>query len=242
MRQLERILGADKLQDGLRDYLKRIPVRQCDVARPGQGLDDRTDLDLAAWSRAWVEEGGTALIRTELECAASARCVQADPSRTIAALDPADADRARIGISGVRIRSARNSRRTSGDSDFAAQPKPVCSADGRRSRLRRLHARRRQSRVSAAALARAERSRTRGAAWVTLWEELLGRRVRPPDFIDLALRALPQEDTEQNVAADPWLTSARLLELYPRDQQRLVLAPRLEQAFRAGWRARRARV
>src|SRR3989449_11682005 len=40
---------------------------------------------------------------------------------------------------------------------------------------------------------------TRGAAWVTLWEELLDQRVRPSDFFDLALRALPHEDTEQNV-------------------------------------------
>src|SRR5215470_8647451 len=40
---------------------------------------------------------------------------------------------------------------------------------------------------------------TRGAAWVTLWEEMLGRRVRPLDFVSLALTALEREDTEQNV-------------------------------------------
>ena len=39
----------------------------------------------------------------------------------------------------------------------------------------------------------------RGAAWVTLWEEMLDGRVQPPAFLDAALRALPRETTEQNV-------------------------------------------
>ncbi len=33
MRQLERLMGAEELQEGLRAYLKRVCVRQCDVAR-----------------------------------------------------------------------------------------------------------------------------------------------------------------------------------------------------------------
>src|SRR5690606_1960778 len=39
----------------------------------------------------------------------------------------------------------------------------------------------------------------RGAAWITLWDEMLAGRVPPERFITLALSALPQEDTEQNV-------------------------------------------
>ncbi len=39
----------------------------------------------------------------------------------------------------------------------------------------------------------------RGAAWVTLWEELLDGRVQPQAFVDAGLRALPREPIEQNV-------------------------------------------
>jgi aminopeptidase N len=39
----------------------------------------------------------------------------------------------------------------------------------------------------------------RGATWITLWDEMLDGRVDPPDVLDAALRALPREDTEQNV-------------------------------------------
>ncbi len=40
---------------------------------------------------------------------------------------------------------------------------------------------------------------TRGAAWITLWEEMLDRRTSASSIVDLALRALPRESDEQNV-------------------------------------------
>ena len=40
---------------------------------------------------------------------------------------------------------------------------------------------------------------TRGAAWITLWDQMLERRIRPVDFLEAVLRALPRETTEQNV-------------------------------------------
>src|SRR5690606_24872983 len=39
----------------------------------------------------------------------------------------------------------------------------------------------------------------RGAAWLILWDEMLDDRARPEQLIDLALRALPVESTEQNL-------------------------------------------
>jgi aminopeptidase N len=74
---------------------------------------------------------------------------------------------------------------------------------------------------------------TRGAAWVTLWEEMLDRRVRPSEFMELALRALAREDTEQNVQlvlsyiSDAFWT-------FLADEQRQVVAARLEQTLREG--------
>ena len=40
---------------------------------------------------------------------------------------------------------------------------------------------------------------TRGAAWITLWEQMLDRRTPASSIVDLALRALPRETDEQNV-------------------------------------------
>jgi aminopeptidase N len=40
---------------------------------------------------------------------------------------------------------------------------------------------------------------TRGAAWVTMWDQMLERRATPSALLDLALRALPRETDEQNV-------------------------------------------
>ena len=39
---------------------------------------------------------------------------------------------------------------------------------------------------------------TRGAAWVTLWDNVLEGRVAPGRLIDAAMRALPEETDEQN--------------------------------------------
>jgi aminopeptidase N len=40
---------------------------------------------------------------------------------------------------------------------------------------------------------------TRGSVWITLWDELLERRLPPDSLLDLALRSLPAEDDELNV-------------------------------------------
>ena len=78
MRQLERILGPDKFQDGLRVYLKEFQFGNATWLDLIKILDDRTDLDLKAWSHVWVEEAGRPSIRTEVE-EKRAAFVQSDP-------------------------------------------------------------------------------------------------------------------------------------------------------------------
>src|SRR5436853_243378 len=76
-------------------------------------------------------------------------------------------------------------------------------------------------------------SKTRGAAWITLWEEMLDRRVKPSDFTSLALTALPREDTEQNVQ----LVLSYLDDAFwgfLSDSARRSTAAKLEQTLRAG--------
>jgi aminopeptidase N len=58
MRQLERLIGAESFRDGLRDYLARHVMGNATWPDLITIFDARTDLDLEAWSRAWVEERG----------------------------------------------------------------------------------------------------------------------------------------------------------------------------------------
>ena len=52
---------------------------------------------------------------------------------------------------------------------------------------------------------------TRGAAWVTLWDNVLEGHVAPGRFIDAAMRALPEETDEQNTPAGARVHEPRVL-------------------------------
>ena len=58
MRQLELLMGAESFRDGLRDYLKAHAFGNATWSDLITVLDARTDADLVAWSRAWVDERG----------------------------------------------------------------------------------------------------------------------------------------------------------------------------------------
>src|SRR6185503_3760476 len=69
MRQLEQIVGESKFRDGLRAYLKRYAFGNATWLDLVRMLDERTPVDVTAWSRAWVEERGrpsfTTMVRTD---------------------------------------------------------------------------------------------------------------------------------------------------------------------------------
>ncbi len=65
MRQLEAILGATGLRDGLRDYLKQYAMGNASWTDLVRLLDARTPVDLSAWSHAWVDEPGRPTVRVE---------------------------------------------------------------------------------------------------------------------------------------------------------------------------------
>jgi aminopeptidase N len=58
MRQLETMLGEQPFRDGLREYLKRYAFGNATWLDLVRILDDRTPENVAAWSRAWVEQRG----------------------------------------------------------------------------------------------------------------------------------------------------------------------------------------
>jgi aminopeptidase N len=58
MRQLESLLGAEALREGLAEYLERFAYANATWPALVEILDRRTALDLAAWSDTWVHSAG----------------------------------------------------------------------------------------------------------------------------------------------------------------------------------------
>jgi aminopeptidase N len=67
MRHLESLMGEEAFRDGLREYLKTFAFKNATWLDLIAMLDTRTPLDLASWSKVWVEEAGRPVIATELE-------------------------------------------------------------------------------------------------------------------------------------------------------------------------------
>ena len=147
-------------------------------------LDARTPEDLAAWSRAWVEEPGRPdrhdrAAGRERPHRAGSRSTQRDPvARRGLRLDPAAAGR--------RSATPTACARCRCDADAARRPRcrtragcrrRVRAAERRRPRLRRVRPRRRQpATICSTHLPDIDDPLTRGSAWVTLWEQMLDGR------------------------------------------------------------------
>src|SRR5262245_31754047 len=184
MRQLERLLGPDNLREGLRTYLKQFEFNNATWLDLVHLLDDRTSLDLAAWSRAWVEEAGRPTVRTEL-------VVNQDRIQQLAFVEPDARWRQQIDVllaipSGPRsIPLELQSERSEVPAAVTLpRPKFVLPTGGG---------------LAYGGFVLDDASRTfllehvpdipdaltRGAAWVTLWDEMLDRRIRPSDLLEL---------------------------------------------------------
>jgi aminopeptidase N len=249
MRQLERLIGADRMQAGLRAYLTQFRLGNATWLDVVRILDQQTDLDVAAWSRAWVEEAGRPSIRTDLELSADGRVerlsfAEAGSRPARAAVTEAAAPRHRpqrmevlagtsskprvfhVDISGERtdVPDARGTAApafvlpTGGGLAYGGF---VLDAGTRAFLLQRVPG-----------LADPV---TRGAAWVTLWDEMLEQRVAPAALLDAMLRALASEDVEQNVQLLVGYVDA-LFWKFLTAAAREGAAPRVEAALRAGLR------
>jgi len=224
MRQLERILGPERLQEGLRVYLRQFAFGNATWLDLIHVLDDLTPLALAAWSRAWVEEPGRPSIRTEVEGRRIA-FVQADPRWTqhmeILVGNSGSARSLPLDLQGARA-----------ELQVPARPEFVLPNGGGLA----------YGNITLDDASRAYLLQhlpdlkdpvSRGAAWVTLWDEVLERRVQAADFVKLALGALPREDTEQNVQLVLGYMSSAFWTFLP-ESARPPLAPGLEETLLAG--------
>ena len=203
MRQLEMIVGEGRFRDGLREYLKRYSFANASWLDLVAILDRRTPEDLAAWSRAWVEERGrpTFTVETRLNGNGSIAAM------TLAATDPFDRrlvwpQRLRVEVGAhatVKEMPVDVKGATATVPGVRGLPKPdyvLLNGHGLGYGLFLLDDASRDYLVGH--IEDIPDALTRGSAWVTLWDNLLERRVSPDAFIDAAARALPRETDEQN--------------------------------------------
>jgi aminopeptidase N len=252
MRQLETLLGADAFRDGLRDYLKRHAFGNATWADLIALLDGRTPEDLEAWSRAWVEERGRPIIRTELTMSAGRirRLVltQSDPYPARGLIWN---QRIQVAVGGRSVGGSGTTPTVGGSRTAPAQisvqlnaarvdvpearglPADFVLPNGGGIAYGELHLDPASLKWLTANLPSIDDELTRGSAWVALYDAMLNAEVKPDAFLALALRALPREKNELNISR----ILSYLREAYWRHSSpaaRTRLAPRVELALRLG--------
>ncbi len=232
MRQLEALVGADAFRDGLREYLKGHEYGNATWPDLIRVLDRRSAQDLAAWSRAWVEQPGRPTITTTLDTGegriADLALTQTDPwpdrhlvwnqhltlalgyDDSVSAM-PVQLATSRLDVSGARGRPAPRWVLANGGTWGYGLFQPDSAT---------------LSYLETAA-ARLPSPRLRAVAWLTVWDAMLERHVSPDTVLALALEMLsgtPNELNAQRVLSD----LSDVYWQYVGQPDRLRWAPRLE--------------
>jgi len=238
MRQLEASIGAATFRDGVREYLQTHRFANATWPDLIAVLDQRTPEDLAAWSHAWVEQPGRPVVRTNL------RIVDGRLDRlSFTARDP-DARRALQWHQRLQVVIGHGDRTQVFPVTIAGAETEVAAARGLAAPSFVLPS---GGGIGYAGFALDDATiayllkslpeirdpLTRGAAWVTLWEQMLDRRASAAAVLDLALRALPGETDEQNVQRVLNYAQQAYWKFLPA-AERDAVSPRLEQTLRAG--------
>ena len=236
MRQLELLMGPDAFRDGLRAYLKTHAFGNATWTDLVSELDARTPADLAAWSRAWVEERGRPRITVRRETAGTATTVTIEstdplgrdltwPQTLELAVGYADrVDRVRLDVAGRKTVTI--------DSPKGGAPQWVLPTgaglgygdfilDGA------------DLDAIMTALPRMPDALLRGAALVTLWESMLESRLTPDRMHDVIVAALPREPDELNTSQLLEYTRSLFWRFTAADD-REAAAPGLESLLRSG--------
>ena len=238
MRQLEMIVGEERFRDGLREYLKRYSFANASWLDLVTILDRRTPEDLAAWSRAWVEERGRPTFTTDIRLNGNGSIA----AMKVTATDPFNRRlvwpqrlRVAVGYRGmvkdlpVDVKGA-----TATVPDARGLPKPdyvLLNGHGLGYGLFLLDDTSRDYLIGH--IEDIPDALTRGSAWVTLWENLLERRIAPGVFVDAAVRALPRETDEQNAQRELGYATRAFWRWLP-PEQRPSRAQQLEPMLREG--------
>ena len=238
MRQLEMIVGDTTFRDGMREYLKRHAFGNATWLDLVRILDARTPQDLAAWSRAWVEERGRPEFATEVRTDSRGRL----RGITLTMSDPMSRDlvwpqRLRVSLGYAdRIRDVAVdvSRRTTSLPGVSGLERPLYVLPNGAGLGYGLFLLDDASRAYLLEhIEDVSDPLARGSAWVTLWDNVLEFRIEPAAFLSSAIRALPRETDEQN--AQRVLTYiARTFWRWLPPSERTTRGPALEAALRSG--------
>ena len=203
MRQLELLIGPSAMRDGLREYLEAHAFGNATWTDLVRILDAQTDVDLAAWSQAWVEEPGRPRVRTLLEVAdgriARLAFAQEDP-RGRGLLWP---QRLEVLVSsGGEVRGFDVTLEAAvtelPEAAGLAAPDWVLPAGGGLGYGQFVLDETTMAFLTSS-LHRLPDAVTRGAALIALWEAMLEYQVEPSAVVALLTRAIPAETDELNV-------------------------------------------
>ncbi len=222
MDQLERILGKERLRDGLREYLKTFAFANATWPELIAILDRRTERDLAAWSRVWVDEAERPTLR--LRQVAGGWSLESRgkvwPQRfTLRSLEPASALKVEIASGATFARMDRSASWAIAAGDgygYFALPRA-----GALALLRD---------VSKMTPERDWAERDRAAAWMSLWDHVEEGVLRAEEFLEAGVAAMAEESNELlagRLAA--WMSRAYWRSLRP--ESRMAMAPRLEALY-----------
>jgi aminopeptidase N len=204
MRQLERLIGEERLRDGLRRYLQKYAFANASWPDLIALLDEQTPEDLAAWSRAWVEEPG----RPDIAAA-----VTLDGEGRVASLVVSQSDPRGRGLTwpqqlevvvglpdGLRTFPVRLSGERVEVPAARGLPAPrFVLPNGGGLAYGRVLLDEGSLAYLLEHLPSVPDALTRGSAWVAVWDELLYARVPPAASFDLALRLLAEEQDELTI-------------------------------------------
>ncbi len=239
MRQLELITGEEGFRDGLRDYLHQYSFGNATWLDLVRILDERgRGTSIAAWSRAWIEMRGRPEIRTTLRLDAESRV----SNLTLSESDPLK--RGLVWPQRVQVALGYPDHIEKLDVSINGRETEVLKARGMKQPLYAIpngaglgyglflldDATRRYLMEH---IENIPDALARGSAWVDLWENLLEGRVAPGEFLDVASRALPLENDEQNVQRVLSYLSRAFWQFLPQSE-RTARAPALEGMLRQG--------
>ena len=237
MRHLESLLGEENFRDGLREYLRAHAYGNATWADLIRVLSPRAPVDLAAWSAVWIDAAGRPTVTTELK---------AERGRITRLAFVQRDERGRGLLWNQRLKVAIGSAARPAMIDVLLTG-PVTEVEAARGRAvpavvlasaggwgyGDFVLDRASSEKLLRALPRMDDALTRGSAWVTLWDAVVGNRLAPVRFFDLGLAAVAVESDGQ--LADRMFANLRQVWWrFLTPNERTARAQRLEAALRRG--------
>jgi aminopeptidase N len=202
MRHLENLMGEVPFRDGLREYLRKYSFANATWSDLIDILDRRTPIDLAGWSHVWVEERGRPTISTNVMTRdGRIERLSFGQADTMFNRSIAWPQQLRVTL-GYEKRIEQVLVSVDGASavapDAIGKPQPLyVLPNGQGWAYGRFVLDDKSRAYLLRSLPDIGDPLTRGAAWVTLWDEMLDDPRLASVFFDLGMKALPLETDEQ---------------------------------------------